>query len=325
MNLNNKTILVTGAYGHIGSYIVEEICRQFVGCKILCLDNNYNGSLENLITAQEYERANDHKLVYLDRSITEYDYLQTIFSIHKPHIVFHEASMLTLDSKKNRIRATNVGVMGSTYIFELSLKHNVEKIVYASSASVYGNPKYIPTDESCPKECSLLYGAHKIAVEAIADSYIKEEGLDIVGLRYFNVYGPRQSRSNVYTQIVAKWMDELTHKSVVEIYGDGTQTMDMIFGGDIGKLNIKALDAPSGFYNIGTGIQTSVKELLEIMVKEMFPHNRDSIDIVYKDHDPALVKERQADVTKMHKYIGKHTTSVKEGIAKVVEKYWSEK
>lgn len=320
MNLDGKTILVTGAYGHIGSYIVEEICKKFIRCKILCLDNNYNGNIDNLKKAHELSESRYNKIVYLDQcSITEWDKLQSLFVLYKPDIVFHEASMLTLDSKKNRLRSTHVGVIGSTNIFELSLTHKVEKVVYASSASVYGSPKYTPTDEECPKECSLLYGAHKIAVEAIADSYIKEEGLDVVGLRYFNVYGPRQSSSNVYTQIVAKWLKEIRDNKKVEIYGDGTQTMDMIYGGDIGRLNIKSLDAPAGFYNIGTGIQTSVKELLSIMIKEICPHQFDDIDIVYLDHDPALVKERQADVTKMNKYIGQHDTSVKEGIRKIVD------
>tara|TARA_R110000744_G_scaffold286339_2_gene397672 strand:+ start:184 stop:1164 length:981 start_codon:yes stop_codon:yes gene_type:complete len=321
MNLSGKTILVTGGLGHIGSYIIEEICRNFTGCKIICYDNNYNGNINNLYASKLLSVENNHTIVYNDGDIRNFDDLHNCFSVYGPHVVFHEASMLTLDSKSQKIKATEVGVMGSTYIFQLAKKYKVEKVVYASSASVYGNPQYVPTDEDCPKSCSLMYGAHKIAVESIAESYIKEEGVNIVGLRYFNVYGPRQSTSNVYTQIVAKWMNEITNDQKVQIYGDGSQTMDMIYGSDIGKLNIQALEAPSGFYNIGTGIQTSVKYLLDIMIKEIRPQSPNDVDIEYIDHDPALVKERCADVVKMHRWIGKHTISVEEGIKKVVEHY----
>ena len=328
---NGKTFLVTGALGHIGSYIVEEICRQFKDCTVVCVDNMYNGNPDNLIEARKWARKN-HNNIALDFSdpeivgdqcvsITDYPIMEMLFREYKPNYVFHEASMLTLDSKLHKQRAIEVNVLGSSMVFDLSLKHKVEKVVYASSASVYGDPQYTPTDENHPKECSLLYGATKIAVEALADSFVKEEGMDIVGLRYFNVYGSRQSTANVYTQIVPKWIQSMIRGEPIHIYGDGSQTMDMIHGSDIGKIKIKALEAPRGFYNVASGIETSVMDLYKTLYRMM--NSLTYIDpvrseIIYEDHDPALVKKRCADVINMHKYLGKHEVSVEKGIEEAI-------
>jgi UDP-glucose 4-epimerase len=323
VDLNGKTILVTGSHGHIGSYIVEYICEHFKGCKISCVDNMYNGNPSNLHAAASFAKLNGNIISFtskLNNDISAFYSLERLFEYNRPDVVFHQASMLTLDSKLHRTKAVNVNVFGSANLFELALKYEVKKVVYASSASVYGNPTYVPTDEDCPQVCNLLYGACKIAVEAIANSYVNEEGLDVVGLRYFNVYGPRQSTSNVYTQIVAKWTNMILDDQPVTIYGDGRQTMDMVYGKDIGRLNVLALDAPSGFYNIGSGIQVSVMELFDMIHNELyrFGFKREK-RLLYQDHDPALVKERCADVTKMHEHIGSHEISAEDGIKRSVQ------
>ena len=145
-----------------------------------------------------------------------------------------------------------------------------------------------------------------------------EEGLPIVGLRYFNVYGPRQSLSNVYTQIVPKWIRSIAAGEPITIYGDGEQTMDMIFGSDIGRANVAAMDNKSCkniFINVATGKQTSVNELLDIIQTEMVKlMGNKTINIVYDKHDPNLVKRRQADISRMYSYLGSHLIDVKEGI-----------
>ena len=239
--------------------------------------------------------------------------------MYKPLYVFHTASYLTLDSNKYKSRSVKVNVYAGSLLFELCLEYGVKKVVYSSSSSVYGTPTLIPTPEEYPfDDCKLLYGTSKIALEYITKSFMGF-GLNIVGLRYFNVYGPRQSMSNVYTQIVPKWIRGMANKETITIYGDGLQTMDMIFGADIGIANLTAMDndeCKNMFLNVGTGKQTSVVDLLNLIKYQMdFLIDLSEVRFLYEDHDPNLVKERCADVTQMHKYLGSHNISVEEGIA----------
>jgi len=191
---------------------------------------------------------------------------------------------------------------------------------------VFGQPAYTPTDEGCPLNGDkLLYGSTKIATEYIARTFI-EEGLNIVGLRYFNVYGPRQSLANVYTQIVPKWIKAIANGEDIIIYGDGTQTMDMIFSTDVARANLAALEndeCRNTFINIGTGQETSVKELLDVMLEEMgkIVSNIRS-EIHYESHDPNLVKKRCCDNRLMLKYLGKPQTNIREGIVETCKEIY---
>ena len=313
------TYLVTGSHGHIGSYIVEELCKQKDDIIIICVDNLYNGDVNNL--AQAYSAAADKniKIIPVIADISKEYIMRETFFKYKPNYVFHTASYLTLDSNKYKSKSVKVNVYAGSLLFELCLEYGVKKVVYSSSSSVYGTPTLIPTPEDYPfDDCKLLYGTSKVALEYIAKSFMGF-GLNIVGLRYFNVYGPRQSMSNVYTQIVPKWIRAMANKEIITIYGDGKQTMDMIFGGDIGAANITAMDndeCKNMFLNVGTGIQTSVVELLK-MIKHRMSYFMDISEtrFLYEEHDPNLVKERCADVTQMHKYLGSHNISVDEGVA----------
>ena len=317
---SSEVYLVTGSHGHIGSYIVEQLVKQKSNIEIVCVDNFYNANLDNLkIPYNMINSRSNVKIHDVRVDITDAKLMRDTFEKYKPLYVFHCASYLTLDSKENKSRSVMVNTYGSALIFELSLEFDVKKVVYSSSASVYGNPDVVHTTENHNFDnCKLLYGATKVATEYIAKSFMEEEGLPIVGLRYFNVYGPRQSLSNVYTQIVPKWIRQIKNGEQITIYGDGTQTMDMIHGSDIGKANVSAMDneeCKNMFINVATGIQTSVIKLLDIMKHSMRKYiGENSIDILYDKHDPNLVKQRQADVTLMHKYLGKHQIEIQEGI-----------
>ena len=311
--------LVTGAMGHIGSYIVEELCKQKDDIIIVCIDNLYNGNVDNLAEAYSVAADKNIKIIPVITDITDEKIMRDTFTKYKPIYVFHTASYLTLDSNKYKSRSVKVNVYAGALLFELCLEFGVKKVVYSSSSSVYGTPTLIPTPENYPfDDCKLLYGTSKIALEYIAKSFM-ELKLNIVGLRYFNVYGPRQSMSNVYTQIVPKWIRAMANKETITIYGDGLQTMDMIFGSDIGAANVAALDndeCKNIFLNVGTGIQTSVIDLLNLIKYQMnFLMDISEVRFLYEDHDPNLVKERCADVTQMHKYLGLHNMNVESGIA----------
>ena len=311
--------LVTGAMGHIGSYIVEELCKQKDDIIIVCIDNLYNGNVDNLAEAYSVAADKNIKIIPVITDITDEKIMRDTFTKYKPIYVFHTASYLTLDSNKYKSRSVKVNVYAGSLLFELCLEFGVKKVVYSSSSSVYGTPTLIPTPEDYPfDDCKLLYGTSKIALEYIAKSFM-DFGLNIVGLRYFNVYGPRQSMSNVYTQIVPKWIRGMANKETIIIYGDGLQTMDMIFGADIGVANLAAMDndeCKNMFLNVGTGMQTSVLDLLNLIQSQMNLFlDISEVRFLYEDHDPNLVKERCADVTQMHKYLGSHNISVNEGVA----------
>ena len=310
--------LVTGSHGHIGSYIGEELVKQKDDITIVCVDNLYNGNVDNLQEA--YLIANDKniKINSVISDITDESIMRETFFKYRPSFLFHAASYLTLDSNKYKSRSVKVNVYASALLFELCLEFDVKKVVYSSSASVYGTPYLTPTQEDYPfDDCKLLYGTSKVALEYIAKSFM-EFGLDIVGLRYFNVYGPRQSMSNVYTQIVPKWVNAIATGETITIYGDGRQTMDMIFGADIGRANISALengDCKNMFINVGTGFQTSVINLFELISDRMNKLlDNPKINLEYNEHDPNLVKRRCASVEKMHKYLGVHQVSIDQGI-----------
>ena len=316
---DNTTYLVTGSHGNIGSYIVEELCKQKDNINIICVDNMYNGNATNL--QKSFELANKKNISIRERhiSIDNELMMRNTFADYSPDYVFHCASMLTLDSKEAPIKAIKTNTLGAGIVFQLCVDYNVKKVIYSSSASVFGQPAYTPTDEDCPMNGDkLLYGSTKIATEFIARTFM-EEGLNIVGLRYFNVYGPRQSLANVYTQIVPKWIRSIAKGEDITIYGDGSQTMDMIFSTDVAKSNLAACEndeCRNIFINIGTGVETSVKELLDIMLVEMgkLVSNIKS-EVSYESHDPNLVKKRCCNNRLMIKYLGKPQTGTQEGIA----------
>ena len=310
--------LVTGSHGHIGSYIVEELVKQKDDITIVCVDNLYNGNVDNLQESCSSAYDKNIKLVPVIMDITDEKIMRETFSRYRPNYVFHTASYLTLDSNKYKSRSVKVNVYGGALLFELCLEFDVKKVVYSSSASVYGTPNLTPTKEDYPfDDCKLLYGTAKVGLEYIAKSFM-EFGLDIVGLRYFNVYGPRQSFSNVYTQIVPKWINAIATGDIITVYGDGTQTMDMIFGADIGRANVSAMDndeCRNMFINVGTGLQTSVKNLLEMISYRMSKlMDNPKINVEYDEHDPNLVKRRCASVEKMNKYLCAPEVSVDQGI-----------
>ena len=315
---DGEVYLVTGSHGHIGSYIVEELVKTKDNIQIICVDNFYNADIDNLKVTYKIAENKNIKIRDVRVDITDSILMRETFLKYNPDYVFHCASYLTLDSNNHKSLSVQVNVYGSALLFELCLEFGVKKIVYSSSASVYGTPTITPTHESYPfNDCKLLYGTSKIATEYIAKSFM-EEGLEIVGLRYFNVYGPRQSLSNVYTQIVPKWIRSIVKGEKIIIYGDGKQTMDMIFGADIGRANVAALDnedCKNMFINVGTGLQTSVINLFDMIsyrMKKLLGNPK--INLQYEEHDPNLVKRRCADVVKMHKYLGTPQVSVDEGI-----------
>ena len=154
-------------------------------------------------------------------------------------------------------------VTGTFNVLEAAVENGVKKVVAASSASVYGEPSYVPMDESHPFNNRTLYGACKVADEQLLRSFTDMYGLETVALRYFNAYGPRMDAFGVYTEVMIRWLERLNRGEAPVIFGNGLQTMDFVYAADIADANVLAMksDVSDDVFNVGTGKETSLREL----------------------------------------------------------------
>jgi len=261
-SLKGSTVLVTGGAGLIGSHIIDRLIDDGAG-EIRVLDNLVRGRHANLAAAKarkdlKFINGDVRDPATVSRAVAGCDY------------VFHQAAIrITLCAEKPR-ECMDVLVMGTFNVFEAAVQHKVKKVVYASSASVYGGADVFPTDEKHhPYNNRTLYGAAKVMNEGIARSFNEMYGLPAVGLRYFNVYGPRMDVTGAYTEVFIRWLDCIDQNKRPQIHGDGSATMDFIFVEDIARANILAMksDRTDDAYNVASGTETSLLGLWEAMQK----------------------------------------------------------
>jgi len=317
IDLADSICLVTGGAGNIGSYIVDALIEERARM-VVVVDNFYNGHMENL---EEALQARNTRVVVENEDISDYDRLLAVFLQYKPQYVWHQASMLTIDCEAHPRQAIDYNITGTFNVIECCLRVSVEKIVYASSASVFGDPRYLPVDEGHPFDNKLLYGATKIANEALFTSYAVSRGLPYVGLRYYNVYSERQRRGHLYTQVIPKWTSQIESQGYITINDDGSQSMDLIHAWDVARANILAMkqNVENEFFNIGTGIETTVRQLAEMFV-EFFADK--PFEIRYVPHDPNLVKRRRCSTEKSERLLGfKAEIKARDGVRRCVEHY----
>tara|TARA_Y100000310_G_scaffold131621_1_gene130790 strand:- start:5099 stop:5737 length:639 start_codon:yes stop_codon:yes gene_type:complete len=205
--------------------------------------------------------------------------------------------------------------MGTFNIVDLSNKYGVEKICYSSSASVYGEPQYLPVDESHPFQYkNFIYGWTKISAEMIFQSNCK---VDWLGYRYYNVYSDRMRQGAFYTQVFPIFYNKIKNGEDITIFGDGSQTMDLIHADDIARANMLGLEsgASGEFFNVGSGSETKVSELAEIMMDIMDK----KVNIIYKDDDSQKVKNRRSSTSKINKILDfSPVVKVRDGLASYI-------
>jgi UDP-glucose 4-epimerase len=258
--LEGATVLVTGGAGLIGSHIVDRLIDAGAG-EIRVLDNLVRGTLDNL----EKARARQ-PVTLLEGDVRDRDTVRE--AVRGCDYVFHQAAIrITLCAERPR-ECVEVLVNGTFNVFEAAVEARVRKIVYASSASVYGAADTFPTDERHhPYNNRTIYGAAKVMNEGIARSFREMYGLPSVGLRYFNVFGPRMDVTGAYTEVFIRWLDCLDRGTPPQIHGDGSATMDFIYVGDIARANILAMQSAreDDVYNVASGTETSLLELYRAM------------------------------------------------------------
>lgn len=315
MDITNSKILVTGGAGFIGSYVVEELLLH-KPAKIIILDNFIRGTRENMKSfidnpTVEFIQGDMRDSGLLERCIADVDY------------VFHMAALRINACAADPAAGFKVMLEATFDLAQLCVKYKVKKVIYSSSASVYGLAQHFPTPETDnPYDNQTFYGAAKLWGEQLFRSYKFMYNLDYVALRYFNAYGPRMDTDGKYTEVMIKWLDCIRDNRNPLIYGDGSTTMDFVYVKDIAKANVAALlsDVTDEVFNIGNCEETSLKQLLDVFLKVnnsgMKPEHREENTV-----NP--VSRRLADIQKAEKLIGfTPRVSLESGLAELSAWYF---
>ena len=263
MKLKGSKIVVVGGAGLIGSHTVDQLLKEDVK-EIVIYDNFVRGRAENLSTALLDPRV---RVFDIGGDILQTDILETAFD--GADGVFHLAALWLLQCHEFPRSAFDTNVRGTFNVMEACVKKGVKRLVYSSSASVYGDAVREPMDEDHPFNNQNFYGATKIAGEAMLRAFHQRYKLDFVGLRYMNVYGPRQDYHGAYIAVIMKMLDAIDRGQSPTILGDGSEAFDFVAVEDCGRANVCAMKASTSdrFYNVGTGKRTSLKELAEMLLE----------------------------------------------------------
>jgi nucleoside-diphosphate-sugar epimerase len=263
VKLAGRKFVVIGGGGLIGSHTVEALTREDVG-EVLIYDNFVRGSRDNLRGALKDPRV---KIYDLGGDILQSDILEA--ALDGADGVFHFAALWLLQCHEFPRSAFDVNVRGAFNVMDACVKKNVKRLVYSSSASVYGDAVTEPMDEDHPFNNKNFYGATKICGEAMLRAYHHRYGLDYVGLRYMNVYGPRQDYRGAYIAVIMKMLDAIDQGKGPTVLGDGSEAFDFVAVEDCAAANICAMKASATdrFYNVGTGKRTSLSELASLLIE----------------------------------------------------------
>ncbi|MDB9537692.1 SDR family NAD(P)-dependent oxidoreductase [Dolichospermum planctonicum CS-1226] len=309
--MQNKRILITGGAGLVGSHIADLLVKEGVS-EIIVLDNFTRGCRDNLAWTQ----ANG-PLVIVDGDIRDRQLLTDI--MQGVDIVFHQAAIRITQCAEEPRLALEVLADGTFNVLEAAVKAGVKKVVAASSASIYGMAENFPTTESHhPYNNRTLYGAAKAFNEGLFRSFSEMYGLNYIGLRYFNIYGPRMDIYSVYTEVLIRWMERITAGQPPLIFGNGEQTMDFVYIEDIARANILAAkaDITDMVFNIASGVETSLNDLAHSLLKVM----GSDLQPEYKpERQVNPVQRRLADVSQAKQLLNfQSQVSLEAGLSRLV-------
>ena len=313
--LKNKKILIIGGCGFIGSHVVEELLKEDVK-EIIIFDNFSRGkkdNIENFLTDKRvkiYPNGGDIRDVdVLNDAMKGIDY------------VIHLAALWLLHCKDYPRTAFKVNIEGTFNVLESCIKNKIKRLIYSSSASVYGDAIKIPMTEDHPFNNKNFYGATKISSEAMCRAFHDRYGLNYVGLRYMNVYGPRQDQKAAYNGVIPTLLDKIDNDQPLIVDGDGSQSYDFIDVQDVARCNILALKSKSvdKFYNVGTGKKTSIKNLCKLIVKLKEKNNKITFRPYKLDDARRQIKNRVSSTKLVRKDLKfKYKYSLKDGLKKLI-------
>lgn len=290
LDLSGKKIVLVGGAGLIGSHTVDLLVEQDVK-EIVIYDNFARGRIENLTEALKDQRV---RIFEIGGDILQSDILNKAFE--GADGVFHFAALWLLQCHEYPRSAFDVNVRGTFNVLEACVAQGVKRLVYSSSASVYGDAIEDPMTENHPFLNKNFYGATKIAGEAMATAFHYRYGLPLVGLRYMNVYGPRQDYEGAYVAVIMKMLDAIDRGEGPTIFGDGSEAFDFVAVSDCGRANVCAMkaDTVARYYNVGTEKRTSLKEIAEMLLQLTGSNQR----IRYQERSQATLVRNRIGSTK---------------------------
>ena len=290
---------VTGGAGFIGSHITKYLVSE--GHDVLVIDNLFRGKLSNLEDVKD-------KINFIRLDILDYEALKK--NLQNVDGIFHQAALTSVpESYEKEDEYKNVNINGTENIFKIASEFKI-KVVYASSSSVYGDIEKIPITEDFERKPINPYGLTKLEDEFLAEKYSKL-GTEIIGLRYFNVYGIGQTLD--YAGVITKFLDKINQGKNPIVFGDGSQIRDFIFVQDVARANLATMksNVEHGFFNIGSGNEITIKELASLMIKI----SGKSLDIQFDKIPEGDIKLSKADISLSIKILGwKAKTTLEEGL-----------
>ncbi len=311
MNPLDKKIVVTGGAGFIGSNLCQELAKG--GAHVVILDDLSTGKKENI------ESLLGERVSFVQGSVVDLPLLQELFQ--NIDTVFHLAALASVpQSLENPLAPHQVNLTGTLNVLISARDNGVRHVVYSSSSSVYGDSPVSPKTEDLPPDPQSPYAATKLGGEYYCSVFGRVYNMSVVSLRYFNVFGPRQSAESIYATVVPAFVSRFFKGKPPIIFGDGEQTRDLIFVADVVAANVKAAESNiSGIFNIGTGNSITINKLAELTATVM---NR-NIKPVYQEPRPGDVVHSTADINKAKKELGwEPQVTLEEGLKQYIE--WTE-
>jgi UDP-glucose 4-epimerase len=304
-----KTVLVTGGCGFIGSHLAEALVKQ--DYKVRILDNMSTGKMKNIAA------FSSKNVEVLQGDVADFGTVEA--AVVGCHYVFHEAAIASVPkSVDDPIGTGKVNYGGTLNILEAARKAGVQRVLFAGSAAVYGDEPTLPKQEAMPTKPITPYGIDKLASELMGHCYANTFGVEFVCLRYFNVFGSRQDPSNPYSGVISIFGDRLHQKIAPTIYGDGSQTRDFIHVSDVVRANLLAMKHPevSGkTFNVGRGVATSLLEIITLL-NDL---NGTNITATHKPFRPGDIRHSLADISAIQSIGWSPIVSMRDGLAELLQ------
>ena len=310
--MNGRKCIVTGGAGFVGSNLSHELIKQ--GAEVKIIDNMYSGKNENV----EFLKDNGVKIV--NGSITDKEILEKEMKGYD--FVFHQAALVSvIESIEKPEMSREINLEGTINVLEAARKNEIERVVFASSCAIYGDTIKLPVSESDESKPMSPYAEDKLMGEKSCVKYSQKYDLPVVCLRYFNIYGPRQSSKSAYAAAIPKFIEKILSGNEIEIYGDGKQTRDFVFVEDIVQANLKAAlekNANGSCLNIGSGTETAINEVIK-MIMEI---TEKEVEIKYSDERKGEIKNSYANITEAKKILDYEPQwSLKRGLDKTINQW----
>jgi UDP-glucose 4-epimerase len=293
MKKKGLKIVITGGAGFIGSHIVEECVTR--GYNVVAIDDLSSGDRENI--RQFFADISFVKGSVMNQPLLEKAFKNASYVLHQAAIASVQKSIL------NPVKSHRINTVGALNVFLAARRCGVKRVVYASSSAVYGNATLLPLKENAPLYPLTPYAIQKTTVEMYAKTFSTLYGLETVGLRYFNVFGPRQDPSSSYAAVIPRFIQAIRTEAAPVIYGDGSQTRDFVYVKNVARANLlacSAQDATGEIFNIASGASTSINDLLK-KITELVGKN---ISPRYMPERPGDIFHSSADITRARELLG---------------------